>query len=457
MPAARTVSSAARSASGDGARPTMSSGVQRAPRANTGDVVDVDEQAVALDVVVRPRARCERPEADPARVDRRGPPSAPTTSRTSYRAGAPWVCGHQRSTAGIRSSPWRASSLPSGRLREPRRDDRPVGPSTSSSTRIARSRRPSEAPEARRGPDSTPSSPSSRGRRRQLRRRRGRRRRSSQIGRHGPTAAGPGENAGIRPSSIVRNQRRLLSATSRVRQRARGRRWPAELRRQRPAADRELVVRPRSAAPTSIAWRREHRLALAAPGSPFRKTSASVARPSRRSTTSSPAAAGAASNVVRNHQSWASRSPAVEPGVAQRAGRGPGHQRREPVPGRRGRPASGVRPATAAAACQPSTIGTGRRARRPGLGRTAPGGHAVSATASSSDSDRLGPGRAQGGHRLRRIERPAAGELEAEDLAAVDDPAHRRGRRERRRRRAASRRGTRAARSRRRPSGTSRR
>ena len=44
------------------------------------------------------------------------------------------------------------------------------------------------------------------------------------TGRHGPTGAGPGANPGERPNDIVRYQRRLLWLTTRVRQRALGRR-----------------------------------------------------------------------------------------------------------------------------------------------------------------------------------------------------------------------------------------
>ena len=47
---------------------------------------------------------------------------------------------------------------------------------------------------------------------------------ASDTGRHGPTGAGPGANPGERPNIIVRYQRRLPALTTRVRQRALGRR-----------------------------------------------------------------------------------------------------------------------------------------------------------------------------------------------------------------------------------------
>ena len=42
------------------------------PAGKDGDAVDVDEQPVALDVVIRPRSGRDRPEADPSEVDRCG-------------------------------------------------------------------------------------------------------------------------------------------------------------------------------------------------------------------------------------------------------------------------------------------------------------------------------------------------------------------------------------------------
>ena len=65
---------------------------------------------------------------------------------------------------------------------------------------------------------------------------------TSSTGRHGPTSGGAGAKPGARPSSEVRNQRRLPSTGTRDRQRARGfRGMPSSGVRAR-AADDELVL-----------------------------------------------------------------------------------------------------------------------------------------------------------------------------------------------------------------------
>ena len=176
------------------------------------------------------RARCR----DPGPVRRSAPGSRRARHRRTSRR------RHSRSTAARRAGPARRGYAAT---RWPPRDDqlaldgdRAVGladrrawPRGRRSARRARPRpvgRPPSSARRRALTVSRPSSPASRARTRRSSTTMPRRR-SRVTGRHGPTAGGPGANPGARPSSVVRNQRRLPSATTAVRQRARGLRGSA--------------------------------------------------------------------------------------------------------------------------------------------------------------------------------------------------------------------------------------
>ena len=240
MPAARTTSRAARRSATDGARPTMSSGVHRAPRANTGTPLTwTNRPSRSTSWSARaPALRVRKPIRPPSIAVSPTPPT--TRRRTAYRAGSPWVWGHHRRTPAIRISPVAVTS-PAACVGDERRATRRL--------RIARTvdddvdgRRdaPVEHPQPDVDRKDSVVALDPRAEAQVLDDEP--RRRSSVIGRHGPTAAGRGENPGMRPSSIVRNQRRLLSATSRVRQPGSRPTLRRQLRCQRAAADRELVV-----------------------------------------------------------------------------------------------------------------------------------------------------------------------------------------------------------------------
>ena len=178
---------------------------------------------------------------------------------------------------------------------------RPEGPSSATWTRSGTS-----APSERSRPpiSSRPTSPSSVARTRRSSTTMPRRR-SIETGRHGPTTGGPAEKPGARPRSDVRNQRRFPSSTSAVRQRARGRRDSARSGvrgRQRISSSCEPPTRwvMSTTCPRNI----DSLVAIVTPSS---RTSAIVAIPSRRRTTSSPFPAGASSKRVRNVHSSSSR------------------------------------------------------------------------------------------------------------------------------------------------------
>ncbi len=214
--------------------PRRSGGVQTAPRANTGTPLTAQGEPVALRAAASTR-RARKPD----RADGEATPLRRRSMITVVQRGSPWVCGHQRCTSGdpeLAADP----AAPSSRARSARHAPaatarrRRAGQVTRTGPAAAAPRR--AAARRRRRPSTA------RTRVAAARRRARRVRRSSATGRHGPTTAGPGANPGARPSSIVRKKRRLPSATSRVRQRARGRRRDRQQRGQRPAADHELVV-----------------------------------------------------------------------------------------------------------------------------------------------------------------------------------------------------------------------
>src|SRR6476661_3766829 len=426
IPAARTVSRAVRSSARVAPRSTASSGVQSAPRAKTGTPLTwTNSPSRSISWSGRGPAAMVRKPTRPRSTVAAPPAPSPASSRTSLSAAAPWVCGHQRVTSGTRTSPAKiaAPSPPSASAsvsgaRVIVTSPRPAAPSTvtvtvpgrsAPSVRCSRRRtaRTPRSPSTRvRSADSSTTSP---------------RRRSSSTGRHGPAGAGPAANPGMRPMSVVRIQRRLLSATSRVRQRARGFRGVS--RSGVIAAKRTTSsFRPRSNRPTSTTCSSNiERLARTC--SPFSQASAIVARPPNLRTTSSLSAQAWDSKATRYHQSSPSGSPNGSPA-----------SRRAPaaVPGTRAgsqasvsiAAGSSIAPGVVAAACQPRS-----RRSRPDPTTDRPGAVAVmpSADCAVQRVDRLGPGGAQIVHGVGRIERPAAGQLEAENLAALDDPAHRGG------------------------------
>ncbi len=244
IPAARTRPSSARSSCSEGARLIASIGVHTAPRANTRTPLTCRSSPFRSTswAGLVPNASSRKPMLPTStRVCERVPV---TTRRTSCRAGSPCVCGHQRSTRGTSSSPCAVGSSAGPRSASCARCA-PDGPSSSTSTE-----RTCSSPKGRRlaTTESTPRSPSKRGRSVSSSTANPRRR-STWTARHGPTAAGPGAKPGARPSSIVRKNRRLRSCDqARAPARARAARL-VEQRRQRAAADRQLVA----GAPPSVA------------------------------------------------------------------------------------------------------------------------------------------------------------------------------------------------------------
>ncbi len=130
-------------------------------------------------------------------------------------------------------------------------------------------------------------------------------RRSSVTSRHGPITAGPEAKPGARPSNMVRWWRSPLTAI-RVRHRARG---GLDMAMAGPSARHRIATSAPSfiRGPNTISWLANID-SLVNKRSPSTKTSASVAMPPNRSTTSSPAAAGGPLSLDRNHQSSESRS-----------------------------------------------------------------------------------------------------------------------------------------------------
>ena len=328
IPAARSCSSATRSSSSPAARLTKSGGVQTTPRAKMSTPFTRRASGVSSTAYPGPGSSSRKPT-------RRESSSAPARSVNSCRVGSPCVCGHHSSTFGTRTSP---STLPSTTGTDARQPASSSSSSSGSAPSIARSWAVTR---------STPSPSSSRGRS-SNRSRTIPRRRSRKTGFHGPTGAGPGAKPGQRPSSIVRKKRRFPGASC-VRQRDRGLRDPS-----RSGASAWQWIRSsfslRSSDPTSRS-RATNIDSLWTTCSPLRYTSATVAIPSSRSTTSSPSPAGAAPKRVRNQQSRLSRSTAS-------VSKPPSRRAPAAVPGTRaGSHSPGSPPGSPTASCQPSSRG----------------------------------------------------------------------------------------------------
>ena len=194
IPASRTRWSRARSALGRRRhRDEVRGRPHRAPDPHR-DAVDLQVEAVARDVLSPSPAPGTR--FCGGRASRR---RAPPTSSCS--TGSPWVWGHHSAAPGT------TSSVSASRARRARRRCEP--------------RIPRQSPPAGTVRVTIPSLPTTRARTRSDASGSGA---ASDTGRHGPTGAGPGAKPGERPNIIVRYQRRLPALTTRVRQRALGRR-----------------------------------------------------------------------------------------------------------------------------------------------------------------------------------------------------------------------------------------
>ena len=331
-------------------------GVERRPErpaGEDGDAVDVDVQAVALDVVIRPRAGARSSGSRPVR----GRPSRlrPRRPRQPARpSSAPALRGCAATSASRRGcEPHRRTERLRRRRRRPATGDRrPAVPGGSvhrhdHGARQRRSIRPMEPQADRedavvaldRGSGAPP------------RRRRARGAAPARPAATGRPAPAPRRTPGSRPRSVVRIQRRLLSATSRVRQRARGFRGISRSGRERREADRRARSRPRSSRPTSTRCSSNiERLARTC--APLSQASAIVARPPSRRTTSS--SASAAGGVEGECDTTSPRRPGRRTAARRRGGPRPpsrehgraARQARRSPPGRRSRPASWRPPAS---------------------------------------------------------------------------------------------------------------
>ncbi len=223
------------------------------------------------------------------------PAACRTRRRAAYSAGSPWVCGHHSRTSGTLKRPEYRSPAPDGvRTAVWVRPSR----STTSSTlfvvapsraamRHAAVRLPSASARRRRSSMATP------------------RRRSRRTPRHGPTGAAGGDQPGVRPSSVVRNQRSCWCISIGTRHRGRGRRALRSRSRERQQMTSSFSARTDSSTRTSCDV---NMLSLVRRRAPLSHTSATVARPSKHSHSCSPRPAGCAANRVRYHQSSASKS-----------------------------------------------------------------------------------------------------------------------------------------------------
>ena len=335
--------------------PTASIGVHTAPRANTRirrragpvrllEVVDRPGPKASSRKPIRPAsstvgsrtfaARDERckdsarracaatsaPRAE--RATRRGPSDAPRSKRPPRRSLSRSGFG---SGSGVRAAHC---------VRTPWLGIQPRGPGQ---LYFDAADLPRRADARRASTDSTPSSPSIRGRSTSSSIA-SRRRRSSRTARQGPTTAGPCK-AGSTTEQHRAEERRLRSATRRVRQRARGRRRSASSG----ARARQWITS------SLLGWRHRGRRGPQAPShrQPMRREHRVALEhelaveihigdrpiPSRQRLTSSPAAT-AAPKLVRNHQSSLSKSwgsPSRQDWLLQGAGGGAGNARREPV------------------------------------------------------------------------------------------------------------------------------
>jgi len=268
-PAARTWATAASQSFGAVCSVSGSSGIQQAPRANTGTSLTTSWKPSLR----RSTSMLRKPTWPTARVCGGVPAGTPwgtSFSVASYKAGSPWVCGHHRSACGTstvaRHRPSSAgqasaSTLRPWRVRHTRTDCAAAAPA---SKPTASTRRPcSPWREACRSRCTGRSGADA----------------SSQMARHGPTVAACGDQPGVRPSKVVRHQRSCGWATMGARQRGRCRRCF------RASASGSKTMR------SSLPWGRRrparfrvwarNMLVEDSSGSPFRLTWASVARPSR--------------------------------------------------------------------------------------------------------------------------------------------------------------------------------
>ena len=126
-------------------------------------------------------------------------------------------------------------------------------------------------------------------------------RRSSQTSFHTPTAAAGGDQPGVRPSRVVRNQRSCWCSTIGARQRGRGRRCANRLSSAWKCNN--SVCEPGGTSRSCAT----NMLSLCSSGSPSSHTSATPARPSKPSHAVLPGSASPALKLTRYHQSSASK------------------------------------------------------------------------------------------------------------------------------------------------------
>ncbi len=401
MPARRATARArARARRAERRRAPRSSGVQTAPRANTGTPLTRSCEPVALELLAAdPQRRGSRPaRASTAMLA----PSTPISSVTSCSAGSPWVCGHQRATSGTPSSP--CDARPVGRPQRQRRLRVARSADSSTATALAAAPRPaaagSRAPTARRRAASRARSRSvldgqpppalephrpPRADRRPARARTRARGRAASCGRSAgcPVDDQPGAPARARPpaaaSSGASARQQITSSFSAV----------AQLRRRRPRAraNIESPAQHQLAVEVDLGDRRD----------PVEREHELLARrrPARPR------------SGVRNHQSRASKSGA-SPG-RQRAA--PRAARRRPCPERcAGEPLQAVeaRPGSAhcarrghAASCQPC--------RRRALARPGNGSACAPSISASQRRDRPLPAVASAAEQRLGVERAAGG------------------------------------------------
>ena len=261
-----------------------SSGVHTAPRANTGTPLTCSVEAVALESSARGSpARGTRPVR--RRADARSP-ARPAGARRS-RAGSPCVCGHHGRRRRSRSSP-------SPRSPRPRRRQLDAGAMASSARQLDRRRSGSRRAVERRSTPRTASTPAVAVEpRTQLA---AARTAAPAAARAGPAATA--RRAAARAQSPARGRAASCDRSAGCRsKRARSASAPAVVcetsssGRQRPAADRKLVARARSAVLRRADGRRTSSR-CSSTRSPLRYTSATVAIPSSARISSSPARRG---------------------------------------------------------------------------------------------------------------------------------------------------------------------
>ena len=127
---------------------------------------------------------------------------------------------------------------------------------------------------------------------------------SSQTARHGPTAAAGGDQPGVRPRRVVRNQRSCWFSTIGARHFGRGRFASRSASRAWKRISSSLA--PARGCSMRHSWAR-NMLSLVSSDTPFSQASATVARPSKPNTSSSPGAGGSRLKRSRYHQSSLSK------------------------------------------------------------------------------------------------------------------------------------------------------